>query len=126
MKYLRRYIRNTLVRKLSESMDSEEVANLNMMLDNADQAYDDGEAWEQVYELIDTIYGDEPPPELKIWGAADMEDGTILAHRLTMKQAMSYHLKNPNYVPCDENGVETNSPQRYRGGFDFCYREIEK
>ena len=108
MKSLRKTIRKLIL----ETTDAY-VEKLNTMMVDASE-----ESWNQIIELIETLYGDNPPPDLKVWGIVEVEEGEVLLNGVTQDEALNF--SHPDYVFCDPDGNVVAEPQLYPGDTVYC------
>ena len=115
-------LRKIIQKLILETVDPH-VEKLNFMMDTANDDADPQESWNQINELIEALYGDNPPPDLKVWGAMEVYEGEILGSGMTQEEAMNY--RHDEYVPCTEDMKMTDMPQLYPGTtyYMFVYYE---
>lgn len=120
VKLLRQYIR-TLIKESNDPV----IDNLNTMIDEAEDSVDQDETWNTIYELIDSMYDyADMPPDLKVWGAMDCENGEILASGLTQYEALAW--RHPEYVPCTPDGQPVDEPVLYPEDTNYCFCSVAR
>ena len=107
MRTLRRTIRKILLEQ------DEYLEKINQMYASADH-----ETHNQADELVDAIYGDNPPPGLRRYGVFDAYLGDTEAQNLTKEEARTWHHRNPDWYPADLDGYVVEEPE-----YDEEYRQ---
>jgi len=125
MKITRRQLRKLIRESVDENEDAMMIAKLNAWIDTLSSnkvqksygsiAWEESgteEDWAQLYEMVELLYGDQIPPTLKLWDAANAWQGEILNNPefMTQEQARTLHLRDPSYFPVDEDNNPIDEP----------------
>ena len=104
-------LRKTIRRMLLEQDDY--IEKLNTMY-----ASPDPDTHAQADELVEALYGDNPPPTLRRYGAYDSYMGDTLEDCLTKEEARTYHQRNDDWYPANTDGKPNTDPE-----YDPEYRQ---
>ena len=115
MKITRSELRRLLIESMEENEDAMIIAKLNARIKELETHRDlnsnsPGEweninsMWNQLYDMVDSIYGSDIPPDLRVWEAIGPLTGDVWGVGLTQEEAATFHLKNPGFVPTDADG----------------------
>ena len=107
MRHLRRTIRRILLEQ------DEYIEKLNRMYASPDE-----ETHIQADELVDALYGDNPPASLRRYGAYDSYLGDTEEDGLTKEEARTWHHRNRDWYPANTDGNPSTEPE-----YDPVYRQ---
>ena len=99
-----KHLRSTIRRILLEQDDY--LEKLNVMY-----ASPDIETHIQADELVDALYGDNPPEELRRYGVYDSYMGDTLEDCLTKEEARTWWRRNEDWYPANSDGEPNTEPQ---------------
>ena len=100
MRHLRRAIRRILLEQ------DDHIEKLNRMY-----ASPDYETHNQADELVDAIYGDNPPASLRRYGVYDAYLGDTEEDCLTKEEARTWWHRNPDWYPANADGKPSTEPE---------------
>ena len=125
MKITRRQLRKLVIESIQADEDAMMITKLNAWIDTlssnkvqksyGSMSWEESgteEDWAQLYEMVELLYGDQIPPTLKLWDAANAWEGEILNNPefMTQEQARTLHLRDPSYFPVDEDNNPIEEP----------------